>query len=1089
VEKNAQLANKAHISLSGFFKVVYTGLITLWLLGGVECVFGAPSNRSSTPLIVRIEPDDDRSISVIAGTVIQPSVYFADQRGGVLPGDRIHFSLAEGSDNIGYFDGDRFVATTVGTGAIVAEIDGVRGVSSAITVNPGQLTEILLSISADQVVGHPLVGTAKLVLLDEFNNLLTNYDLATQPISLICDTGLLTPALVADTLLFDSGIINFLSLGTTYTGPSARAGIVATNGTITSNNVIVSFNGYDVHAANDISGETVSVIYADLPTRIQVVVSNGGDHLADVTPQLKAYFGSGGGSVKVLFTPHTQGQPDTVLVNLPTEGLFAGEDTLVLELESKYRIGDSVHATIFFAYLPVTVNGSVTVTLVSGSMRPDSVYAGIPFSVGFDVRKSGLVGPVDSSRLELALAEAVNGPAVATLYTGPITPVSNGDSILRFSGIPAVASPSAVIPGNSYVYRAGIALYSGGNLISLDSAYDGSLLVLEVTALDVDTSSVVPPFVTERDEIPFAFDIYVPGTRTILVNPSSTSFRVYTTGFSNSKGIVIPQNQLTPGVNHVTTNPLFFPSVTSGKDISLDASFSYRVAGADNEATFATNFYGKTLFVRSRPEVTILRTEAKSPNAPHVNTGQDFSVECTFTTTAEVDNLELRLKSEGQSIFQGGRIIPHVGAFDTVTIEFSIVADTIPTAAEVFTTEIISTGVTTLPAIDNVEVITIERPARLSLLRSLVGTVNNVISPGAVFGLNIRLTNSGDAPITPGIFTLMSGGIPLGISDPLIDTIDDRAPVSYELTAPDYDTTVNLQFAFVQLPADRNTGLPAAIDLSEFLSTLYVSEMDAHLQVEVVDVSSSVAVGGTVVNLATIRLAMAGTSTLSDIDVIDMEITVADFDGRPIEAREVFVVGGTGVYSGDLKLSVTTAGGDMVKFLFGGLEVSSAESQDLTLRATLQNKLPHGIKVFMRAQNIHAIFNSGPVAGQSAQVVGPGGADMIFEIPFEITGPTLATSFVVRENPFNPDKGAVEFRYLPTDPAGVKFRVFTLDGQEVYERDYPVDLTAGAGDPFVEVFWDGRNNAGDLVRNGVYLVILTGLKTQEQARLKLAVIR
>lgn len=1089
MERYVQVVDKIHDVSCGVSRVALAALVLLCFLGGVGYAQVAEPNRSSSQIIVRVAPDGDRPISVVAGAVLQPTVYFADQSGSRVPADRIRFSLAQGSDSIGYFDGDRFVATTVGGGAIVAEIDGVRGVSSFITVNPGQLTEILLGISADQVVGQPLVGTAKLVLLDEFNNLLTNYDLAAQPISLLIDTGLLSPSLISDTLLFDSGVVDFLSLGATYTGPSVRTGIVATNGTVTSNNVIVSFNGYDVLAALDLSGETVSIVYSELPTSIRVVVANGGDHLADVQPQLKAYFMSGGGSVKVLFAPDTKGQIDTIVVNLLTEGLLAGQDTLVLELESKYRIGDSVHTTTSTTLLPVTVHGPVAVSLVSGSLRPDSVYAGIAFSVGFDLLKSGLMGPVDSTLLVLSLADVVNGPAITTLWGGPITPVSNGDSILRFSGIPAVASPSDVTPGSSYVYMAGIVLYTGGNLISLDSVYDGTLQIVAVSELVVDTGSVTPPFVTEGDEVPFAFDIFVPGTRTILVNPSSTRFGVSTTGFSNSKEIIIPLNQLTPGINHVTTNDLIFPSVTAGTDISLSASFSYRVAGADNEASFTTNFNGKTLFVRSRPEVTILKTEAVSPNAPHVNTGQSFSIECTFTTTAEIDSLKLRLKSEGRSRFRGDTTIAHVVAFDTVTVVYSIVADTIPTAAEVFTTEIVSSGVTILPAEDNAEVITIERPARLTLSRSLVGTVNNVVSPGAVFGLNIRLTNGGDAPITPGVFTLTSEGIPLGIPDPLTDTIDDRTPVSYELTAPDYDTSINLRFAFVQLPADRNTGLPAAIDLSEFVSTLYVSEMDAHLQVEIIDISPSVAVGGTVLNLATFRLEMMGTSTLSDIDVTEMEITVADFGGRPIDAREVFVVGGTGIYSGDLKRSVTTAGGDKVKFLFGDLEVTSELSPELTVRATLQDNLPHGIRVFMRARDIHATFNSGPVAGQNAQVAGPGGADTIFVIPFEITGPTLATSFVVRENPYNPDHGVVEFRYLPTDPAGVRFRVYTLDGQEVYERDYPADLTAGAGDPFVAVTWDGRNNAGDLVRNGVYLVVLTGRKTQEQARLKLAVIR
>jgi flagellar hook assembly protein FlgD len=135
------------------------------------------------------------------------------------------------------------------------------------------------------------------------------------------------------------------------------------------------------------------------------------------------------------------------------------------------------------------------------------------------------------------------------------------------------------------------------------------------------------------------------------------------------------------------------------------------------------------------------------------------------------------------------------------------------------------------------------------------------------------------------------------------------------------------------------------------------------------------------------------------------------------------------------------------------------------------------------------VFNSGPVAGQNAAVVGPNGGNVIFNIPFEITGSSLGSSFVVRENPYNPDHGPAEFRFLPTDPSGVRLNIYSLDGQEVFEREYPGKQAMDAGDSFALVTWDGRNNSGDLVRNGVYIAALSGLKTREQARIKLAVIR
>jgi hypothetical protein len=121
--------------------------------------------------------------------------------------------------------------------------------------------------------------------------------------------------------------------------------------------------------------------------------------------------------------------------------------------------------------------------------------------------------------------------------------------------------------------------------------------------------------------------------------------------------------------------------------------------------------------------------------------------------------------------------------------------------------------------------------------------------------------------------------------------------------------------------------------------------------------------------------------------------------------------------------------------------------------------------------------------------VGSGGADLAFSITFEINGNSMSSSLVVKDNPYNPDEGVAEFRYLPGDSAGVRLTIYTVDGQEVYEHEYRGGPMFSSGDPFASLTWSGRNNGGDMVRNGVYLVVLTGLKTGEQATLKLAVIR
>ena len=77
-------------------------------------------------------------------------------------------------------------------------------------------------------------------------------------------------------------------------------------------------------SATDILGGAIETIYTSLPTTISARVRNSGDMVAVAQPNLKAYFVSGGGSVKVLFDGAANGTEDELLIKLPTDGLTPG---------------------------------------------------------------------------------------------------------------------------------------------------------------------------------------------------------------------------------------------------------------------------------------------------------------------------------------------------------------------------------------------------------------------------------------------------------------------------------------------------------------------------------------------------------------------------------------------------------------------------------------------------------------------------------------------------------------------------------------------------------------------------------------------
>ena len=97
-------------------------------------------------------------------------------------------------------------------------------------------------------------------------------------------------------------------------------------------------------------------------------------------------------------------------------------------------------------------------------------------------------------------------------------------------------------------------------------------------------------------------------------------------------------------------------------------------------------------------------------------------------------------------------------------------------------------------------------------------------------------------------------------------------------------------------------------------------------------------------------------------------------------------------------------------------------------------------------------------------------------------------SFIIQDNPFNPLNGTNTFVYTLTADSDVEFRIFTITGLEVYARKYSAGSQGGKSGTN-QIQWDGRNESGEIVLNGVYVTLLNVLATGETATLKLAVLK
>lgn len=76
-------------------------------------------------------------------------------------------------------------------------------------------------------------------------------------------------------------------------------------------------------------------------------------------------------------------------------------------------------------------------------------------------------------------------------------------------------------------------------------------------------------------------------------------------------------------------------------------------------------------------------------------------------------------------------------------------------------------------------------------------------------------------------------------------------------------------------------------------------------------------------------------------------------------------------------------------------------------------------------------------------------------------------------NPFCPGKQDTRIRYVLTSDADVTVKIYTLTGDLVWDKKYSAGTQGGRGAPSGytnEILWNGRNNAGSISANGMYLL-------------------
>ncbi|MCB2201394.1 hypothetical protein KQH51_01535 [bacterium] len=960
---------------------------------------------------------------------------------------------------------------------------------SSLPLGTEDLTTVDLIINSNQVVGQPLRGEARIRLFDENDNPVTSYSLVDSPLVLIPSSGVLYPDTVDDQALFNNGSINLLPLGVTYTGPSASINITAWAGTISSNTTVISFNGYDIISASFTDGSPITQIFEGVPTSISVPVRNNGPLLPAEDPWVRTYFKSGGGSVKVFFDGRNNGQIDTVNVLLPDVIGSPREDTLLVELMAGYNLDTTILYTADTLLIPVTILPTPLLTIVSGSVTPDSIYTGQDLTLGFDVMAESVVTDIDSTPVTIRLVRDPAGTIVTTLFTGTPTYTQPQPDILQYRNI-IIPGSAVAIDSGMYRVEFDYAVYSGAPPTIIRNVVADSMLLKRAPVLTTVDSTLAPIDVIGGATVPFSFDVRLEGSVPVDLVGSRTTFSVAGGEFSTTVSLRA-DGQLEPGLNKLTADPIQIPLELAPGTLTAEAVIAYRETGIGNSIRLETTFGGREISVLTPITIQLVSTDITGvPNAPYVNTGQEFQITGRVANPSEraATNVTVTLRTNGQStLIDSVANLAQIPAGDTADVVFRVRAADQSDLAEVLNLTAVATGAEVLDPIDDEAVVTVQRPANLSLSCEFVGVTDDYVGVGERFALIATLANNGQAHVDSTGYEMTSFGLNLGLEDPRTGTIVADSSISFILTAPDFDTLATVAFRLDNVPIERNTGQPASIDAAACTLQVVVSSMQPDLVIEGEFKPGNLVPRGIDAEVFTLYLTNRGLSARSPIKINQIGMSFADRTGAPLSVRSILETATTGFYDSGILVTTATAGSDRLLLNFDNYIIEEGVQRYLVFKARVRTDAPEDFRIRMTKQDIVSEYTSGPFAGQPTGVSTPTGDSTI--VADGVTAVTAgAQSLTIRDNPFNPLLEPAEFSYDLAEPGGIEFRILTLTGEAVYSKILrPGEAGTDIGTHVIE--WDGRNGEGKLVLNGVYVAILETRSDGGRKLLKVAVVK
>jgi len=995
-----------------------------------------------------------------------------------------------------------FVSNGAGSAQIVLVGTGVNQLTLTsgsylrqlnISVLPGEIASLGLVLAQTQFAGHAFLGQGAVTVYDRYANIKTDFSSTGLNFQVSVNTGTITPN-VLSSVSFVNGVASLA--GFTYNGNpgSIELTLSVTVGT-TPIEKATSFYANGITATLDNEEQLPDSVPQQWMFAVHGRAWNPGN-IAPVKLTYRAGFVAGDELAPEI--PYANECIPTPLNNQSCQfnsyhygDVSLGWHNFALMMDAAYLYQGDTIKVVWHSLDDIKI-----VPFYDFLFEPLQLPAiGYPadYSTPMSIRMSNSNSYDIDGRLALFM---VRGDQ--KLLLGDYSSDANWPSLLEADITGRLASSMAIGTYTYMVRTYAYIHYGAGQALLLMKEYPLSqtIQIIPRAQYNIDPSSISPLTVPAGAEISFQFNLQMMGTGVVLLNGVSSSLTMTDGLVASSARLGTDEYSLQNGSNALSSQPIFIPEAWIGRNITAHLHLVGTEAGMLTVDTTLT--FDFPLIIERKPVLQILSLENSAPNSPFVNTGQQFTLSARIANRSSMNisgPINVRFTSDGSSSPSASGFvisIPSIPAGDTILLTPTITAASSPNPAEQFAVSISPiAGIEIAPAIDDKAVAVIQLPVDVRLTEDnlVVPSSLSYLDYGESFTITVKFDGQMVSRIRNGSLVLdYDGSEGFGLVFPSERPVD--SVITWTLTAPSTDLDSSFTLRWKEAPIDRNTGFPVTLLGSPLSIPFAVRAAQAKMIIQAESFNTRPLQRGVSSELFELSLQNVTNDNRTKLQLNSISVGLTDRNGNKIDGKTLVCDTCSDFYLNDVDVSTLAFVGGQLNYTFSG--VILGPGQTLKVKMHLSPSMETTLDYFnlrLDGTNVTAEIVEGPRAGQLVPVLGL--LDRSYEVNIRqaVIAEDLAESFKNYPNPFNPLTEATEFWYnLPTS-SNVDIYIFTATGEKVRHLHFNAGSNGGMAGANSGIVWDGRNEKGDIVLNGVYVACIEVETGNLTAKVKMAVVK